>query len=267
MFKPSTDNMDLFALSDNEICTNYTMGDMLSYMREQDDDDVPVSSTSESDTGGNLSGIEIGGTATTSGAESAATDTESDDSSTETDSDTEMKKKKAEEGSKHGGEEGDDDDDDDSSTEEEEEAAADETSAMLVDDFKELQEAKLRELNEEQDYEDDYTTGGVLKWKGTGEFSVEGKHYRPLDYVEAYTNERDGTTLFYQITKINIDQNAGIIECKCKKLYRPEDTLLRGLFRYCEFNPKELFLPYLDEPSCNEIIQAKNIKQRITVNK
>lgn len=103
------------------------------------------------------------------------------------------------------------------------------------------------------------------KWKLTGEFSIGGFNYRPSDYIEVITEDNE-VTMFYQIQRINMDEKEGSVECRCYKLYKPSDTILGNISKYCDFHPKELFLYYPDERSCREVINGNRIIRRITVN-
>lgn len=247
--------------------------------RDEDIDDMTSGQSSSSETDGNSSGVDL---FDPSSGTSSEWDSGKDDSTVETDSETEsdrMEVEKTPEGDKTKAASevkgrlirktvprskkyfrGNETEGEDSS---ESEDSGETKSNTLLDDFKKRMEILSEDENDEYESAEDEEQH---KWKFTGEFTIGGVNYRPSDYVEVSTNDGTGS-MFCHIKRISIEEDAEVVECKCFKLYRPRDTILGNISRYCHFNPKELFLYYPDERSCRETIHGKDIKRRITVKK
>lgn len=249
-------------------------------MRENDISDATSEQSSSSDTDANTSGIDVYGPGSGTSSE---LDQEKGSSSTETDSEEGPKKMEVEKTTTEGEEKAKEEEEKkrplrktvprnkrycrESETEGGETTEAEDSDGPIpnttLDDFR--KEMNKRSEDEKVEY-DSMEDEEQHTWKFTGEFTNEGVNYRPSDYVEVSAVDGAGP-MFYHIQRISVEENPEVVECKCFRLYRPCDTILGNMSRYCNFNPKELFLYYPDERSCRETIHGKDIKRRITVKK
>lgn len=237
---------------------------------EAENTDGTATQTSDSETDGNASGVEIIGKNSDTEWNSEF-EQEMEDSTTETDSDMEAEKMHTEKKKGSTGKGADRDErgstDDYFYNDSEDEgfiSSADIDGLeenVLLEDFKEDQRNQYDDEDNEEEFDAEEERH---KWRLAGEFSVDGVRYRSSDYVEATGNTGEGT-IFYHIQRISIDDSGKNVECKCYRLYRPCETILKHVSRYCNFKPNELFLYYPDERSCCNVIQGNSIVRKITV--